>query len=90
MSKLATLSEATATGDEILTIVCAIEPALADVPVAHSIMACLSIAAVLINPEASATDVRECIRATSEYICLFMDARGVQVVSPSTASKMPN
>lgn len=84
-----TLSEATATGEEIFALVAAIEPILENAPVSHCIMACLSIVLTLINPEATMVDVQAGIRDVSEYICLYMDGKGIQMQGGSPSGQ-PN
>ena len=65
--------ESRATGDEISPIIDKIELALDGVKRGHAIIASLSIALILMNPEISAEQLADGVRDVSRYICLLLE-----------------
>lgn len=67
------ISEATATGEEIHAIVSALEPVLLNVERSHAIIACLSIAMTIMNPDITAEQLQAGVKETSQFICMFLE-----------------
>lgn len=67
------VSETSASGEEIHAIVCALEPVLASVTRPLGIIACLSIALQLMDPEITADKLQEGVKETSRFICMFLE-----------------
>lgn len=66
------ISEATATGEEIFEIVTRIEPALMGVSRGNAVIATLSIAVTLMNPDISPEQLGAAVSGASRWICLFL------------------
>ena len=74
------IQEATATGEQIFKIVSDIEPVLAGVSRGDAVIACLSIAISVMNPDISPEKLHDGVSGCSKWICLFLsgdDAMGV-------------
>ena len=74
------ISEATASGEEIHNLVQAIEPVLIGSSKGAGVIACLSIALSLQNPDLSPEDRVEGVQKVSEYICLWLDEKAYPAV----------
>lgn len=65
--------ESTATGQEIADIVAGVQEALLGVPRGHAIIACLSMALILQNPDISPEQLQSGIKDVSRYVCLLLE-----------------
>lgn len=89
MSNPAMISEASATGEEIMAIIEEVEPILLKFPSDHAVIALLCIAATMMNPYASAEEIQDAVYATSQYMCLSLDGKGdMQVVGAPSKEVM--
>lgn len=66
------IEEVTASGEEILNIVEAIEPILSKVPRAQACMACLATAISMMNPNLTARELQEGVKGASEWVCTYV------------------
>ena len=66
------IQEMKATGAEIDEIIKAIEPGLMGHPKHQVLIASLSLAVLIMNPDISAEKLQEAVKGTSQYICLFL------------------
>lgn len=69
------IAEASATGDEIDSIIRVIEPVLHEATDnrAHAIISMLTIAISIMKPEVTAEELQDVVKGTSQYICLALD-----------------
>ena len=68
----AIISEARATGEEIYEVVSRVEPALVGVPRGHAVIAMLSIAVTIMNPDITPEKLQQAVQGASQWICLFL------------------
>jgi hypothetical protein len=76
--------ESVASGEEIITIVNKLENALVGVRRSHGIIAALSLALILENPEISPDALQSGVRDVSRYICLLLEGNDAGVIAPAT------
>ena len=67
-----TISEVTASGEDVFRVVSEMEPILSNVPRDIAIISCLSMALVHMKPDLTTAQVVEGVRRTSEWICLLL------------------
>ena len=70
------IQETKATGAEIDEILKAIEPGLMNRPRHHVLIACLSIAVLIMHPDISPEKLQEGVKGASQWICLFLSGMG--------------
>lgn len=66
------IGEAHASGEEIFELVSKIEPTLYGVERGKALIACLSIAVTIMNPDIEPEQLQECVSGASKWICLFL------------------
>lgn len=71
-----TISEASASGEDIEKLISAMEPVLLGAPRAHVIIAALSLAITLMQPDISVDELQSAVRGASQYICLAVADKG--------------
>jgi len=76
------ISEAHASGEEIFELVSKIEPALYGVERGKALIACLSLAVTIMNPDIEPQQLQEAVSGASKWICLFISGRDYQGVIP--------
>ena|SRR3990167_2022519 len=64
--------EASASSDEIQVILDLIEPHLIGFPREHGFMACISMAIILMKPNATEEELQSGLQGTSKYICSLL------------------
>lgn len=84
------VSEARATGEEVYQLVCQIEPILIGVDRAKAIMACLSIALILQNPDLTPQEIQEGVRGASQWMCLYLSTTKSASDALGLAPERPN
>lgn len=72
------VEETTATGEEINAIIARLEPALWNQRRSHVIIAMLSLALSLQNPELTAEELQEGVRGVSQWIALFLTGKDTE------------
>ena len=63
---------ASATGSQIQEIIEQIEPFLIDKPQHHVLIACLSVAILLMDPNISPEELQEGVKGASHYLVMFL------------------
>ena len=61
-----------ASGEDIFQIVQRIENAMGEIPLAHAVIAALSIAVTLQNPNISEEKLQQAVKGASQWICMFL------------------
>ena len=69
------IEEYTTTGEKVYEVVSKMEPILEGVSRKLAIVACLSIAISLMDPQLEPEDIQIGVREASQYLCLFLDGR---------------
>lgn len=77
------VNESSATGEEISAIVSQLEDSLINIPRGHGIIALLSMALILMDPEILPEQLQQGVRDTSHYICLLLDGNTQSEDEPS-------
>lgn len=90
MSKTAIIAEAAVTGEELSDLITQVEPIFAEVPTDTAIIACLCMAASLMNAYATADELQEVVLQTSQFMCLALDGKGDMQVVGSQAKGVMN
>ena len=67
-----TILETKATGEEIEAVIAAIEPSLVNRPTHHVLIACLSLAILIMHPDISPEKLQAAVKGTSQYICMLL------------------
>jgi hypothetical protein len=68
------IQESYATGEEIHALCTRIEDSVTGAPLPHIIIACLSLAIVMMNPTITAEKLSDTVSDVSKYICLTLDS----------------
>lgn len=66
------ITTAQATGEDIFELVNKIEPTLYGVERGTALIACLSIAITIMNPDIEPDKLRDAVSGASKWICLFL------------------
>lgn len=69
------VDETVVSGEEIYQIVEKMEPAFEEVPISHAIIACLSVAIALSDPDLTELEIRQGVKGASEWICTYLSCR---------------
>jgi hypothetical protein len=74
------ITHATASVDEIFNIISALEPVLMEATTnrGHAIIACLSIAVSLQNPNVTPEQLHDAVDGASKWICLFLSEQELE------------
>lgn len=90
MSKSMIITEVGATGEELNEVISQVEPILSACSPDLAVIACLCMAATLMNPYATADDIQEVVYQTSQFMCLALDGKGDAAIVGSPAKGVMN
>lgn len=67
------IQESYATGEEIHSLCTRIEDSVTGAPLPHIIIACLSLAIIMMNPGISTEQLSDAVSDVSKYICMLLE-----------------